>query len=897
MAPDRLQRAFEVFDTAAALPRGERDGFLAQECGADAELREDVVSLLAAHDEAEGFLSRRRSRSGSSHPIQAVIDLPGLALGTHLGNFRIERVVGAGGMGVVYKARDTRLDRDVAIKVLRGDSSGDPRRHARFSFEARAIARLSHPRICALHDIAHHDGIDFLVMEFLEGETLAERMRRRPMSPAEALRVAREIAEALSAAHSRGIVHRDLKPANVMLTANGARLLDFGLARLKAGYGPAVDPLIDPTSDQTAPAIVAGTLQYMAPEQLDGKEVDARADIFAFGVVFYEMLERRRPFEGTTTQDLLSAVRSGEPAPITTVAALGPGALDRVIRTCLAADPDERWASIRDVQLQLEWIARDLAQGGSELADQQRRRRRQVAWKVAAGVALTAALGAGVWSNAWRSTTRSESRVFPVAAPAGVVFAAESPPAISADGRRLAFVATDGTGRQLLYHQALDSYAEAQAITNTDGALFPFWSPDGTRLGFFADGQLKTVHLESGRIQPLAPAGQPRGGTWNADDVIVFVPRPLDGFYRIPAAGGQTVQLELNVSGAPGWYPSFLPDGRHLLVYVPSPADPEKARIALISLDAPTRTDLISGTRSNAIFAQPGHLLFWREGTLMAQPFDPATRRIHGSATALPGAAGLNPLTNLALFSVSASGTLVYFGGAVGQARMEWLDRFGRPAGPIGPTGVFNSLSLSPDNRQVVYDESSGRSGSVDLHRYDFATGRPTRLTFNPAHDMFPVWARDGSRIFFNSLRTDRRGKHRKRSWDSQDALPCGPERRIARWEAAAVPERARRYQQRRTRDGPRRRPGRDASAAISEQRGARHSFAERTAARVRIERGSELRGVRAAVPGHNRKSAVANLVRRRLRTILAARRKGTVLPWTRSHPDVSPGEADRRDV
>jgi Tol biopolymer transport system component len=493
----------------------------------------------------------------------------------------------------------------------------------------------------------------------------------------------------------------------------------------------------------------------MAPEQLEGRDVDARADIFAFGVVLYEMLTGRRPFEGTTTQDVLSAVRSAGPPPVTARARLPPLALDRLVRTCLAADPDERWASVHDVQVQLAWITRDLTQGATEAGEQQlSRHARQMAWILAAGIVLTAAVAAVLWTNARPTTGESRSRVFPVASPAGVVFAAESPPAISPDGRQLAFIGTDGAGRQLLYHQALDSYAEAQAIANTDGALFPFWSPDGTHLAFFADGQLKTAHLDTGRIQPLAAAGQPRGGTWNQDDVIVFVPRPMDGLYRVPAGGGEAERLPLNVTGAPGWYPSFLPDGRHLLVYVPSPADPEKARIALISLDAQTRTDLVSGTRSNAIFAAPGYLLFWQEGTLMAQPFDPARRQVHGSVLALPSTAGLNPLTNLALFSVSRSGTLVYFGGAVGQTRMEWLDRFGRPAGPPGPTGVFNSLSLSPDDTMVVYDDSVPRSGSVDLHRYDFATRRATRLTFNASHDMFPFWARDGSRIFFTSLRT-----------------------------------------------------------------------------------------------------------------------------------------------
>ena len=372
-----------------------------------------------------------------------------------------------------------------------------------------------------------------------------------------------------------------------------------------------------------------------------------------------------------------------------------------------------------------------------------------------AAALLAVVVSAGVlWWNLRRPPAEAAMLVLPVSPPQGVVLATENPPAISADGRRLAFIATDATGRQLLYHQAIDSHADPEPIANTDGAQFPFWSPAGSRLGFFADGQLKIVDVTSGGIQSLAPAGQPRGGTWNADDVIVFVPRPLDGFYRISASGGEAEQLKLNVPpGAPGWFPSFLPDGRHLLVYVPSPQDPDKAKVSVISLDADTRTDLIAGTRSNAMFAPPRYLLFWRDGTLMAQPFDANTRQLQGNPVALPSAAGLNLLTNQALFSVSSSGTLVFFGGAVGQTRLEWVDRSGTQVESGGPIGLFNSLSMSPDDGKVVFDESAPRSGSVDLHRFDFATGQTSRVTFNASHDMFPFWSRDGRTIFFNSLR------------------------------------------------------------------------------------------------------------------------------------------------
>ncbi len=755
MTPDRLQRAFELFDGAVALPENERAAYLARECAADADLREDVESLLSAHHQAEGFLSNRRARTGDGTAAESVSGFPVLAQGARLGGFAVESLVGAGGMGEVYKARDTRLDRHVAIKVLRSDSAADPRSRARFSFEARAIARLSHPRICAIHDISHHDGVDFLVMEFLEGETLADRLRRKPMPLAEALRTALEIAEALSAAHARGIVHRDLKPGNVMLTATGARLLDFGLARLKGEGVSAVESLAlaESGSARSAAGFIAGTPQYMAPEQIEGKEVDARADIFAFGIVLYEMVAGKKPFEATTTSGLVTAILSSDPPPIAVLKPLAPVSLERLIRACLAKNPDHRWASIHDVLVQLEWIARDATEGAGAST------RRAVnpagvrkAWTVAALAVLAALVAAGVlWWKLGGAPADAPMIVLSVSPPSGVVFATENPPAISADGRRLAFIATDASGRQLIYHQALDSHAEPLPIANTDGALFPFWSPDGSRIGFFADGQLKIVDVGSGTIQSLAPAGQPRGGTWNRDNVIVFVPRPLDGFYRISASGGEALPLKLNVRDAPGWYPSFLPDGRHLLVYVTSPRDPDKARVSLISLDADTRTDLISGTRSNAIYAAPGYLLFWRDGTLMAQPFDAGTLRVHGNAVALASAAGLNRLTNHALFSVSSTGRLVYFGGAVGETRLEWVDRSGAPVGTPGPTGLFNSLSLSPDENSVVYDKAVPRTGAVDLHRFDFATGQESRLTFNVAHDMFPLWS--GRSIFFNSLR------------------------------------------------------------------------------------------------------------------------------------------------
>ena len=398
MTSDRWEHIFTIFDAALARPEAERGAFLSDQCGEDGPLRQEVESLLAAHGDADGFLSGRPARAGAATVDQSEPAPPSLTRGMRLGVFDIETFVGAGGMGEVYKARDTRLDRLVAIKVLSPDAADDPRSRARFAYEARAIARLSHPRICSLHEMGHHDGVDFLVMEYLEGETLAARLRKGPMPLTQALRAAVEIAEALAAAHAQGIVHRDLKPTNVMLTAGGAKLLDFGLARLRApaGSGPSPASRAFPSS-QTAPGLIVGTLPYMAPEQLEGNEVDARADIFAFGAVLYEMITGRKAFEGTSQASVISAILSSDPPAVAVLQPLTPPALDQVIQNCLAKDRNDRWASAHDLLLQLDWIAGHLSAVTVMAGVAQNRRRERLAWTIAAMAGLAfAALGA--WS-------------------------------------------------------------------------------------------------------------------------------------------------------------------------------------------------------------------------------------------------------------------------------------------------------------------------------------------------------------------------------------------------------------------------------------------------------------------------------------------------------------------
>ncbi len=741
MTSDRWEHIFSLFDAALARPETERAAFLTDQCREDAHLRQEVESLLAAHDDSEGFLSGRPSLVGAASVDQSGPAPPSLTRGMRLGVFDIESFVGAGGMGEVYKARDTRLDRHVAIKVLLPDAATDPRGRARFAYEARAIARLSHPRICSIHEMGHQDGFDFLVMEYLEGETLAARLRKGPMPLAQALRTAVEIAEALAAAHAQGIVHRDLKPSNVMLTAGGAKLLDFGLARLRApavsGLPPASGAL---PSSQTAEGLIAGTLPYMAPEQLEGKEVDARADLFAFGAVLYEMITGRKAFEGTSQASVISAILSSQPPAIAVLQPLTPPALDQVIHNCLAKDRNDRWASAHDVQLQLDWIAGHPSAVPGAAGVVKNRRRELLAWTIAAMAGLALAV---LW--AWslgRPAPDVRTHVSSALPPPGVSFETNEAPAISPDGSRLLFVGHDATGKQLLYTLKLDVVGSpAQPLAHTDGASLPFWKPDSHSVGFFGQGKLKIIDIETGQIQTLAPAGAARGGTWNRDDIILFVPGAATGVYRISATGGQPTPVKIEIGG--GWFPSFLPDGRHFLLFAASAPRPENAGVFVASLDSSTAKRLVTA-RSHAVHA-PGYLLFWQEGALLAQAFDETTREVRGNPVPVANAVGLNPLTNQGLFSVSDFGTLVFFAGAVGESELVWFDRDGRPIGNPGPKGVFNSMSLSPDAASVVYDEAEPRNRTLDLWRFDFARGSPYKLTFNPSHDMFPLWSPDGT--------------------------------------------------------------------------------------------------------------------------------------------------------
>ena len=677
-------------------------------------------------------------------------------------------------MGEVYRARDTRLDRTVAIKILPAYLSERPDAKQRFEREARAISSLQHPNICTLFDIGSQDGTDYIVMEYLEGETLADRLAKGPLPPEQVLKYGAEIAEGLEKAHRTGVVHRDLKPGNIMLTKSGAKLMDFGLAKTAMASPPAsglTATLASPHASQplTAEGMMVGTFQYMSPEVVEGKEADARSDIFSLGAVLYEMATGKRAFSGKSQASVVAAILASDPQPISTVQPMSPPALDRVVKGCLAKDPDERWQTAHDVKLQLEWIAEGGSQAGIPAPVSARRKISQnVAWATAA-VCLLAAVAFAV---AWIARAPSPQHVVRVS-----ILAPESSSfkpfdlALSPDGSKLAFVATDSSSKTLLWVRALDSLS-AQPLAGTDGAGLPFWSQDNRNIGFFADGRLKRVDASGGGLQVLADAPLGRGGTWNAEGVILFAPGGRGGLYRVPATGGTPVQVtELNAkfNEASHRWPCFLPDGHHFVFLVwngstgPQLANAPQAGesqggIFAGSLDSKTKTLVTNSPRRP--MAVPGYLLFLQGTNLMAQRLDEKNLRLTGDPTPVAERVALDFTFNAA-YSASSSGSLVFHsGGLAANSVISWYDRAGKLTGPFAADN-FNVIRFSADGHTLaasIYDST----GNEDIWLYDLARGVRTRFTFDPSLDDDPVWSHDGSNLVFDSNRGGTYGIYEK---------------------------------------------------------------------------------------------------------------------------------------
>ncbi len=677
-----------------------------------------------------------------------------LLVGTKLGPYEIVALLGAGGMGEVYRAKDTRLDRTVAIKILSAQFTADGVARQRFEREAKTISGLNHPHICVLYDVGRQDGTDYLVMECVEGETLAKRLERGPLPLEQVLKYGAQIADALDKAHRSGIVHRDLKPGNVMLTATGAKLLDFGLAKETTEVGSlATVTGASPMTPVTEQGAIVGTFQYMSPEQVEGKPLDGRSDIFSLGAVLYEMLTGKRAFEGRTQLSVASAILEKEPEPIRALKPVTAPALERAIERCLAKDPEERWQAPQDLAIELNWIGKN---GSQEKAPVKEAGWKQLGsrlgWLLCGALAVSLLPGV-FW---WRESKPTEQ---PMVFSASLPFAARDL-AIAPNGHTVAVVGYQEDQKKSVIWLYEVGSEEAKNLAGTEGGNFPFWSPDGKSLGFFADGKLKRLDLPGGPLQVLCDAPSGRGGTWNKDGVIVFTPsgRLRSAMYRVSASGGTPTKIggKLPRNGeASQRYPMFLPDGNHYLFLSATIAKKSEGDgIYVGSLDS-DEYRLVVKTAANGAYAAPGYLLYLRDRTILAQRFDAKTLQLTGEPVPVATEPQFLPRILRATFAASDAGMLlVQKGGNVMLSHLIWYDRGGKEVRTVGEPEVYANPSVAANGKAVAVDKTDVTSQNTNVWTYDLQRGAAKRLTFDAGLDAMPVWSPDGTRVVFTSSRS-----------------------------------------------------------------------------------------------------------------------------------------------
>jgi len=658
-------------------------------------------------------------------------------------------------MGEVYRARDTRLGRDVAVKVLPSTLSADADRLHRFEQEACAAGALNHPNILSIYDVGTHDGSPYVVSELLEGQTLRQRMSGTTVPQRKAIDYALQIAHGLAAAHEKGIVHRDLKPENLFITNDGhVKILDFGLAKLTGIADSNLSQTSIPTRRvDTDPGKIMGTVGYMSPEQVKGRPVDHRSDLFSFGAILYEMLSGRRAFHGESAAETMSAILKEDPPDLSETNQRISPALERLVNHCLEKSSEERFHSARDLAFAIEALSGSTPTSIQTmttpmLAWRKVKGRELTAWIVAIVAILVAAV-ALVVSHFRRSSVEAHAIRFTIPAPEKVSLTNFM--ALSPDGLRLAFTGRDSSGKNLLWVRPLDSL-DARALPDTDEAAYPFWSPDSHFMGFFAQGKLKKIDISGGRPQTVCDAPAGVGGTWNRDNVIVFTPSTREPLYRVSADGGVPMPVTA-LDNSPGEtshrQPYFLPDGRHFMFFVLS-RQPEN-HLSVGSLDS-KETKRLSAINTNAVYAAPGYLVFRRDDRLMAQPFDATSLELTGEPFPvgeqlifIPGPVGF------VSFSVSDNGMLVYRSGSAAGTELLWFDRGGKQLGPLGPRQGYINVSFSPDGKWVAY--AIGNASGRDIWLLELGRGLPSRFTFGPAYNWLPIWSPDGSRIVFASNR------------------------------------------------------------------------------------------------------------------------------------------------
>ena len=676
--------------------------------------------------------------------------------GTRLGPYEVLVALGAGGMGEVYKARDTRLDRLVAVKVLSAALAMSCDGRERFEREARAIARLSHPNVCALFDVGREGDALYLVMELLEGQTLKALVAKGPLPVEEVLRIGREIAEALAAASREGITHRDLKPGNVMLTQSGVKLLDFGLAKILApSYQTANEAELPTALELTAPGMWLGTAPYMSPEQCEGRPVDGRSDVFALGAVLHEMTTGVPAFAGDTPAAITSSILRLDPPAPSSLRPEIPRQLDRLVRECMAKEPDRRWQSAHDVALQLSAIA-DV---GIRTMTGAATRRQSLAWLAWTGSIVAAALLATAVTMRINRPAVAAAPPFKlqIAPPMGAAFtySAETVAfAVSPDGQQLAFIATEpGAGRRLWLRPL--SSIDAKPIAGTNGATMVFWSPDSRSIGFASGDTLKRLDLASGVALTICkiPGRIGLTGTWSRDGEILFATVAGEALYRVSSAGGDATVLakpdrarsEFKIA-----FPSFLPDSRRYLYL--ARLDDGSNRLMLGESGKNPR--VIMPIESNAQYVAPGVLVFARGGALVAQSFDASTGQVAGEPFAIAESVRFFLSTSVADFSASPTGSVV-FQSHVNQSRLAWLDRSGREVGTVGSPGNYLDVRIDPGGHAVLASRTLPTTGTYDIWSFDLDRRTETRLTLNDGFtEVEPVIVPGSAMIFAASRGT-----------------------------------------------------------------------------------------------------------------------------------------------
>jgi serine/threonine protein kinase len=681
-----------------------------------------------------------------------------LSAGTRLGPYEIVAPLGAGGMGEVYRARDPRIGRDVAVKVLPAGLSQDHGRLRRFEQEARAAGILNHQNILAIYDVGDHEGSPYLVTELLEGETLRSRMGGSSLPQRKAIEYSLQIAQGLSVAHEKGIVHRDLKPENLFITRDGrVKILDFGLAKLILPEGPVTGESEDSTlTGATEPGAVLGTVGYMSPEQVKGEPVDARSDVFAFGCVLYEMLAGKRAFRRDSAVATVHAIMKEDPPELSqAVENLSPG-LERVVRRCLEKNPEERFQSTRDLAFNLEVLSGSSGPAPAGIVlETKPSKRKPIPWMVAALFAAIAVLAVFAALH-YRSQSETGTRIVrstilpPENTAFDNLFAGFS---LSPDGRYLAFHADPAKGKPQLWVRALDSVT-ARSLAQISGSfLFPFWSPDSKWIGYFDDGKLKKVAISGGQPQTICDAPAGRGGTWNSEGIILFAPAATNTpLMQVSAGGGTPTPATVLSPGEQGHrLPYFLPDGKHFLFLINSGAgQPNSVYLGAL---ASKEKVLVLPNASNVAYSEPGTLLFVRNGQLMAQPFDAKHFRLTGDPVSLvTESVAFVKVAGAAAFSASRNGLLAYQVDNTPPSELLWFDRTGKQMGVLGEPGYYDAPRISPDGKKVaVAVASSSDKNTGDIWIYDLARNHFARLTFHPSAYWPSVWSPDGSKIAYSS--------------------------------------------------------------------------------------------------------------------------------------------------